>query len=609
MAATNFDDDLETSYDGEILRGLAGDDRLSSAFNRTTLIGDAGDDIIVTDLFSEADETVAAQYGNDGNDILSAIVQAGGSRIELLQDGGDGDDQITGRAVLGTYDFFQGKSISNSASGGAGNDTIQLSAILNVDSGAARNEASGGSGDDRIFAYASTNFYGTQSIAFNRIDGGDGNDQITASASGSSNFGDIVTNELTGGAGDDIIRGYVFADSNSSDAYGRNVLEGGEGNDLLQAFNETDGENTYTEVESVLDGGNGDDELTARSIALSDIGLDGVTVASHQLSGGNGVDILTSSIVAEAATARIEAQLTGGQGDDRLSCTIEIELGSISGTPDAATIVNRLDGGAGNDILDVRVSVALYQYGYDDVVASPSVTNELHGGEGDDTISAIIESVSDNPETTVAGSSLLFGGGGEDIIRVEGGDGNILNGGAGDDRLIGGSGSDTFVFAFAVSPGELQTVTFRNGQTPSKNANARAWENYVEQLSAWRSDLQGYGGDLDDRLSSVTLRGKRGSMGETFSFDNTYTFSTGAVVAGEGFDNIEGFSGDDMLQLNGVTQTEFSDLFALSVEDFDGNGTLDTVLTWNEEGGGIVLLDAQYENLDDLTLAGVVTFG
>lgn len=610
MAATGSDDVLETSYEGETLRGLAGNDRLSSVFNSTTLIGDAGDDVLVTAFTSQADEAAATQYGNDGNDVLSANVQSAGFLIEIMQDGGDGDDQITASAFLDYGNSFSGDFvIATVASGGNGNDTLQLSAILNIDSGTARNEALGGSGNDRISAFAATNFYGTQSTALNLIDGGDGNDVISASASGTSNYGDLAANELIGGAGDDVIRGYVFTDSNSSDAYGRNLIDGGEGNDVLEAYHDTDGENTYTDLESILIGGVGDDELVARSTALADIGLGGTSVVSHQLSGGADSDNLNSSIFAEAATVRIDASLLGGQGDDRLLSSVEVELSSSFGSDDPATVTNRLDGGEGNDILEARISITRYQDPYDDVIADSNVASELYGGDGDDILTAVIESYANNPGSTVAASSFLFGGAGNDFIRVEGGDDNILHGGAGNDRLVGGSGSDTFVFEFAISPAETQTVYFRNGETPNWNANVRAWENYLNQLSDWRSDLKGYGNDLDNLLSVVSLTGRRGAMGKTFLFDNSYTYSTGTVIAGDGWDLVEGFSEDDVLKLNGLTQSEFFDLFDVSVADYDEDGTLDTVLTWSESDGGVVLLGVQYESLADLTTAGIVIFG
>jgi hypothetical protein len=72
---------------------------------------------------------------------------------------------------------------------------------------------------------------------------------------------------------------------------------------------------------------------------------------------------------------------------------------------------------------------------------------------------------------------------------------------------------------------------------------------------------------------------------------------------------VHGFGEGDSLQLNGLTSSEFLNSFNVSVRDFDGDGTLDTILSWGEDDAGIVLLDVQYQSAEDLLNSGDLLFG
>jgi serralysin len=73
------------------------------------------------------------------------------------------------------------------------------------------------------------------------------------------------------------------------------------------------------------------------------------------------------------------------------------------------------------------------------------ITNKLDGGLGDDVLFASSKAVRGS-----VGHSSLFGGAGNDSLRVEAGISNTLDGGAGNDTLFGGSGADRFDFSKAV---------------------------------------------------------------------------------------------------------------------------------------------------------------
>jgi Ca2+-binding RTX toxin-like protein len=609
MPATEFDDVLTTTSDGEVLRGLGGNDRLTSVHNHTTLFGDAGDDVLITRLSSDQAYARAVQSGGEGNDVLLAAVRAEIS-AEIVQEGGDGDDEIVATAVV--YPFEENTAATTRTFGGGGHDRINVTAVLGGMTGTAMNVSSGGDGNDYIVAHAETEFGGFTSYAYNLIDGGDGDDIISATAIGWSNGGDTAENHLIGGNGNDSLRAEAFSDSNSGSARGRNTLEGGDGNDRLEAIHRTDGENTTTDVISVLDGGDGNDLLFADSIALADDFVGSTAAAVHNLSGGTGDDSLNSHIVARASYIEARSNLHGGEGDDSLISSIDASADSWTHTLDAS---NLLSGGAGDDRLEARIAINVvdewgeWGEGVEDATSYTKALNELFGGSGNDTLLAVIETTTDSPLVTASGSSHLFGGDGDDALTVVGGDANILEGGAGNDTLIGGAGSDAFVFNFNVETEQGQTLYFRGGNTPSTNASQRAWDNYIEQLDAWRSELMSSGADLDTSTTSSTVSGKKGSAAATYVYDNSYTLAGDTSVTGEGFDVVHGFGEGDSLQLNGLTSSEFLNSFNVSVRDFDGDGTLDTILSWGEDDAGIVLLDVQYQSAEDLLNSGDLLFG
>ena len=114
------------------------------------------------------------------------------------------------------------------------------------------------------------------------------------------------------------------------------------------------------------------------------------------------------------------ARLKGGLGED----SIEFFVYANSSWP--SRVVNRLDGGDGNDDL-----VAWLQTPEDG--GQVQATNRLDGGAGEDVLDATVIN---------RGRSLLNGGGDDDILRVEGGQNNLLSGEGGSDRLFAGDGTD-----------------------------------------------------------------------------------------------------------------------------------------------------------------------
>ena len=373
MPATNGNDVLATTSDGEILHGLSGMDSLSSLYNFTTLYGDAGSDTLRTDLYFAYDpvDCGITQYGGTGNDLLIATLAASGGRADILLDGGTEDDEIDIYVV----------------------------------------------GSD--FAFAPTDFY-------TMANGGTGRDRITFQADLGHGYGGIVHNAADGGAGDD----YIYANSFLP---GSNTLNGGTGNDAVIAsfvsyYYPFDADNT-------LSGGAGDDVLSA--------GIQGDS--------GTG-PFFNSSLTQSNA-------LDGGVGNDTLFASISDFIWiDPQSAPQSLSLTNTLSGGAGNDTVLSTITIAIDNEYLDPgpvVITDDVGASTLHGGAGDDVIVATFNG-SGAATLVVTGSSLLYGDAGDDQLTVYGGNGNVLDGGIGNDRLtagsgqdslIGGKGADTFVFA------------------------------------------------------------------------------------------------------------------------------------------------------------------
>ena len=323
------------------------------------LAGSAFDDVLAGDLRDNRLD------GGAGNDILYGGPGGGADRLR----GGPGDDRLYGGVG---DDALEGGPGADRFWGGPGYDfaSYRTSAVgveILLHDGTAR----GGDAEDDLFV-------GTEIIEY--VDAGN---ETRREA-----IPDIE--HLIGSAHDDVLAGarggnWLFG------LAGDDELDGREGNDWLEGGGGAD----------LLRGGAGIDIASYRN---SDVG---VTVRLHSgaLSGGDAEgDRFVGVEVVEYLDAEGELQqqevpdiedLTGSAFDDILAGDLRD---------------NRLDGGAGNDIL----------YG-----GPGGGADLLRGGPGDDR---------------------LYGGVGDDAL--EGGPGaDRLHGGTGDDVLYGGSDADIFVFA------------------------------------------------------------------------------------------------------------------------------------------------------------------
>lgn len=350
--------------------------------------------------------------------------------------GNDGADVITGGSA---NDSLDGGTGADSLTGGSGIDTLL---------GQAGNDTlSGGLGNDQLFGGADND----------SLLGGDGNDVLDAGLGNDAVYGGIGLDTITGGDGNDLLDGGADADT-ISDIGGSNTLSGGAGNDSLtggtgaDVLNGNDDNDTLNGGAGVdtLDGGAGNDSLFGGDDADSLIGGSG----NDSLSGGAGSDTLAGGEGADT--------LNGGTGMDYADYStsaqgvaINLNLLTASGGDAAGDVIqSSVDGIIGSGQDDTLTGADGEQVG-----GADAYTSIIYGGGGNDLIDGR------------AGSDQLFGGTGADTIiggagadLMQGGDDrDVFFGGEGD-TVAGGSGGDNFDILDLTAFGHTATEVTYDGQ-------------------------------------------------------------------------------------------------------------------------------------------------
>ena len=278
------------------------------------------------------------------------------------------------------------------------------------------------------------------------------------------------------------------------------------------------GNNTLTGTgeEDVLSGSLGADTLIGGGGNDTLIGGGG----ADTLNGGAGIDTADYSSSPGAVTARLDLEY-GGSNDASGDTYVSIEniigssgndyiTGQHSYTPGGGDVDNRLDGGAGNDLI--------YGFGGDDTLLGGTGNDTFYGGDGDDE---------------------LIGGTGDDT----------LNGGGGADTLDGGAGSDTIDYSSTTEGVALSlSATDNNG----------LYDSYTNQAAG------GYSGDAsgdtftgienviasghDDLVGGGAVDGiyQLGDGNDVFDTNSALT-AADTVYGGDGNDVIWSGAGDDVL--------------------------------------------------------------
>jgi Ca2+-binding RTX toxin-like protein len=318
---------------------------------------------------------------------------------------------------------------------------------------------------------------------------------------------------------------------------------------------------------------NGFQSTTLGNVAVADI----TSISIRGGSGANRIDL--SGVTAADFTGLTSVSVTGGDGDDTITGTVDLNDTIIAGDGNDTVTVgigasfvdggdghdtitagagdDTIEGGDGHDLIMAGAGNDSVQAGDgNDTVSGESGDDTIDAGDGDDLINGnagmdlINGGFGDDMLMGDADDDTIFGGAGRDIIG--GGDGNdslvgnsqndIISGEAGDDSISAGSGADI------VTGGDGDD--FINGQSGDDTLDG---ENGNDLVYGGGGDDVAAGGEGDD-----TLIGNGGA--DTLLGDN----GRDSLVGGAGSDRLEA----DSIRVDPNTNLPQSRLFALAI---DGN--------------------------------------
>jgi Ca2+-binding RTX toxin-like protein len=534
-------------------------------------------------------------YGFAGNDVLT-----GGAGNDILK-GDEGNDRLTGGAGSDHLNGGTGNDILNGGTGAdqmvgeAGNDTYYVDDFYDIA------DELYGSGIDRIISsvgYSLGNGIENLTLTGNAIHGGGNelnNTIIGNSLAGSGLYGLWGNDVLTGGAGDDTLKGDEGNDRLTGGA-GFDHLNGGTGNDILNGgagqdyMNGGTGNDTYY-VDELNEGvdeydGDGIDKVISSVNYYLGIDIENLTLTGNATLGdGNELDniIIGNSLINnhlygnygddvliggaghdELIGAEGDDQLTGGlgydfldggNGDDTLNggAGVDIMIGSAgSDTYYVDAIEEMVDEYLFNDAgIDTIISSVDYNLGYG--IENLRLTGDAWRGFGNELNNVITgNSLTDNHLRGSAGNDVLTGGAGNDGLIgdegkdrltggsgddfLEGGSGNdTLNGGLGMDHMMGGTGNDTY---YVNELGDIADEYFGDGiDRVISSIDYGLDYTMVENLTLTGNATQGHGNELDNSITgnSLTSNYLHGHGGDDM------------LTGGAAHDELMGNEGDDRL--------------------------------------------------------------
>lgn len=491
--------------------------------------------------------------GTDGDDTLL------GTNAEDRLFGNGGDDHIV---ALDDDDLIFGGTGADTMEGNGGDD------VFNVDNAGDQVIEQAGEGHDTVRSTIDR----TLSDNVEDLELGD------AAIVGRGN---VLDNEITGGAGDNELSG-LAGDDRLFGGIGEDTLLGGSGSDVLDGGVEAD----------TLDGGIGADTMTG-GLGSDTYFVDdaGDFVDEGEDEGANDTVISAISYTMPEQVERIE---TDAFGEFPVFVPAEIEnLFLVGPNATAGTGNNQdnrivgndqdniLDGERGDDVLEGGAGNDHLSGGFDadqllggdgnDVLDGGAGIDDMHGGGGDDhyTVEHVLDTVVELegagvdevtasinyvlPEhvenLTLGGGAFRGTGNALDNRLVGNGSGNFLDGGAGADLMIGGNGNDVYTVDDAgdVVVEEAAAGSFdQSGRDTTRSLIDWTLSDNVERLDLrLGSAVVGIGNELDNTIfgndGANNLDGRAGD-------DSLFGFGgDDELVGGTGDDRLFGRSGNDVL--------------------------------------------------------------
>jgi Ca2+-binding RTX toxin-like protein len=496
-----------------------------------------------------------------------------GRALVVEMDATVGDDNLLGTIDadlidgLAGNDTIAGLAGDDTLLGGEGQDVIEGGEGFDYLEGGSDNDTLlGGNGDDQLYGGA----------GIDSIEGGDGNDFLY-DVSG-------IGNTLNGGLGDDAIIAGIGSQVDGGDGY----------DDLILNYTGQFAITAQLTFDAMGGGFGADGTLIQHIESLAFLGSDGsdvidatATTYSNTLLGNGGGDTLLGGSNQDGLEGSVgDDLLAGGAGDDALGMNYFNEEGQDTLLGGSGN--DQLNAGAGNDSLDGG-SDDDYLYGGDD-------RDTLNGGTGQDYLFG------------GEGIDSLEGGTGNDFLYDTAGIGNILQGGDGDDTLVGSTGStidggagiDELTIDYAGQVGAVANIIL-NSAGNGTGANGITIQN-IELFTLDGSD----GNDSIDASATTysnTLYGHGGN--DTFRGGSANDLLDGGIgndslVGNGGDDSLDGGAGND--RAIGGTGNDVYTIDSLSdvVTELANEGT-DGVQSWITYTIG--------STLENLTLLGTAANG
>jgi Ca2+-binding RTX toxin-like protein len=576
--ALGGNDILFSSEGNDVLLGGAAGDRLTALFGGSILLGDAGT-VVFDDGSPEANDVFTTTPEVGGDDILIGGPQTniliGGAGKDTIT-GGDGDDVILGDGGYVERDSFNVLLVARTLDDATGDTDV-------ITGGDGHDVILGGAGGDII----------TASL---------GGDIILGDAGVADLDGDVFTTSPTVGGNDQITGGSGLGAGN------RSIIIGGAGADILAGGN---GDNVLI--------GDGGHVTRVGGIVLQVRTIDPASGDADQITSGDGNDIILGGAGGDVITAGLGSDIILGdngevnlnQADSNDILSIEPGTGGddqITGGSGESFIIggfgaDLITTGAGSAVIlgdngvvrrngaevvtQVRTTDADETTGGVDEITSAAGTNVILGGVGGDLIDAaggVNLILGDNGVVNVNGTvandieTTEPEVGGDDVIT--GGADNIIVGGFGADQITLGGGTNTVLGDNGVirRDGDEQVTQVRTTDLDGATGGA----DLITSQGGVNIILGGVGGDLIDAAqgSNIVL-GDNGEVnvgGDVFTTD--LTVGGDDVITGGADNIILGGFGVDHIMLGGGTNVVLGDN---GVVQRDGLGQVLAVFTTDED--------------------------